>query len=56
MSFKEQLPENRTSITLVALVMLCAAGFAYSQGWFSWSRPGTEMESNTVGTSQVLDQ
>ena len=30
---------NRTSITIVVVVLLCAAGFAYSQGWLDWSRP-----------------
>jgi hypothetical protein len=56
MSIKEQLPMNRTSITIVVVVLLCAAGFAYSQGWFNWSSAGTEMESNNVTASQALDQ
>ena len=47
---------NRKSVTIVVVVVLCAAGFAYSQGWFDWSRPGTEIESNTVSASQALDQ
>jgi len=56
MSFKVQLHENRTSITIAVVVLLCAAGLAYNQGWFSRSSPATEMESNKVSTSQTLDQ
>jgi hypothetical protein len=47
---------DRKSITVVVVVLLCAAGFAYSQGWFDWSRPGAETQSNTVSTDQALDQ
>ncbi|MEX0612537.1 MAG: hypothetical protein WD738_15400 [Pirellulales bacterium] len=47
---------DRKSITVVIVVLLCAAGFAYSQGWFDWSRPGTEMESSKVSADQTLDQ
>ena len=47
---------DRKSITVVVVVLLCAAGFAYSQGWFDWSRPHTELQSNTVSTDQALDQ
>ena len=39
MSIKEQGPMNRTSITIVVVVLLIAAGLAYNQGWFNWSRP-----------------
>jgi hypothetical protein len=46
---------SRTWITGV-VVLLCGAGFAYSQGWFDWTRSGPEIESNKVSTSQVLDQ
>ena len=56
MSIKEQLPMNRTSITIVVVVVLCAAGLVYSQGWFNWSSSGYEMESNKVGTNQTIDQ
>jgi hypothetical protein len=56
MSIKEQLPTNRTSITIVVVVLLCAVGFAYSQGWFNWSSSGYEMESNKVGADQTMDQ
>ena len=47
---------DRKSITIVAAVVLCAAWFAYSFGWFDWSRPGTETQSNTVSADQALDQ
>ena len=47
---------NRKSVTIVVVVVLCAAGFAYSQGWFDWSRPGTETQSNTVSADQAFDQ
>jgi len=47
---------DRKSITVVVVVLLGAAGFAYSQGWFDWSRPGTETQSNTVSADQALDQ
>lgn len=56
MSIKDQLPVNRTSITMVVVVVLCAVGFAYGQGWFNWSNSGYEMESNKVGTDQSIDQ
>jgi hypothetical protein len=47
---------DRKSITVVGGVVLCAAWFAYSFGWFDWSRPGTETQSNTVSADQALDQ
>ena len=56
MSIKEQLPVNRTSITMVVVVVLCAVGFAYGQGWLNWSSAGYEMESNKVGTEQTFGQ
>jgi hypothetical protein len=54
MSIQQQSPMSRTSITVV-FVLLCAVGFAYSQGWFDWSRPRTEIESNKVSTNQALE-
>lgn len=56
MSIKEQLPENRTSITILILVLLCAAGLAYSQGWFYWSAPDAEIQSNEVSANEMMDQ
>ena len=47
---------NRKSVTIVIVVVLCAAGFAYSQGWFDRSRPGTEMQGDTVSANEALDQ
>ena len=47
---------DRKSITVVAAVVLCAAWFAYSFGWFDWSRPSTETQSNKVSADQALDQ
>jgi hypothetical protein len=47
---------DRRSITIVIVVILCAVGFAYGQGWLRWSRTGAETESNKVGTHQALDQ
>jgi hypothetical protein len=46
---------SRTSITVV-VVLLFAAGYAYMQGWFDRSRPGTEIESNKVSTNQAVEQ
>jgi hypothetical protein len=56
MSIKDQLPVNRTSITMVVVVVLCAVGFAYGQGWFNRSSSGYETESNKVGTDQTIGQ
>ena len=56
MAIEEKVPMNRTSITIVVVVLLCAAGFVYSQGWFNWSSSGYEMESNKVSTEQTIDQ
>jgi hypothetical protein len=55
MSIVKQEPMSRTSITIVVVVLLCAAGFAYSQGWFNWSSSSYEMENNQVGTDQRID-
>jgi hypothetical protein len=55
MSIRERSPMSRTSITVV-VVLLCAAGYAYMQGWFDRSRPGTEIESNKVSTNQTVEQ
>ena len=52
----EQVPMSRTTITIVALLLLCAAVVAYSQGWFNWSSSGYETGSNEVGTEQRIDQ
>ena len=56
MSIEEKVPMSRTSITIVVVVLLCAAGFAYSQGWFNWSNSSYEVESDTVSTDQTIDQ
>ena len=56
MSIEEKVPMSRTSITIVVIVLLCAAGFVYSQGWFNWSNSSYEMESDKVGTEQTIDQ
>ena len=56
MSIEEQGPMNRTSITIVVVVLLFAAWLAYSQGWFNWSGSSYETESNTVRTDQRIDQ
>jgi hypothetical protein len=44
------------SIAIVAVVLLFAAGLAYNQGWFDWSSPGPEIDSDKISTNQVLDQ
>ena len=51
MSIEEKVPMSRTSITIVVVILLCAAGFAYSQGWFNWSTSSYETGSNEVGTA-----
>jgi len=56
MSTKEQLPMSRMSLAIVVVILLCAAGFAYSQGWFDWARPDAFIESDKVSTNQMLDQ
>ena len=43
---------DRKSITVVVVVVLCAAGFAYSQGWFSRSSVSSDTESNTITANQ----
>ncbi len=35
MSVNEQRSTNRTSITIVVVIVLIAAAIAYSQGWFN---------------------
>lgn len=53
MSIPEQNPMNRTSITIVVVVLLCAGGFAYSQGWLGRSPLRREStESNKAKVSQ----
>jgi hypothetical protein len=56
MSIEEKVPMSRTSITIVVVVLLCAAGFVYSQGWLNWSSSGYELESGKVSTDQTIDQ
>jgi hypothetical protein len=56
MAIEEKVPMNSKTIAIVVVVLLCAAGFVYSQGWFNWSDSGYEMESNKVGTQQSIDQ
>ena len=56
MAIQEPRP-NRTSITIVVVVLLCAAGYAYSQGWFNWARPGSETwRAIRPSTSQELEK
>jgi hypothetical protein len=56
MAIQEQRPMNRTSITVVIVVLLCAASFAYSQGWLDWSRPSREViESKKANVRQELE-
>jgi hypothetical protein len=54
MSIQQRFPVSRTSITAVVL-LLCAVGFAYSQGWFDLSRRSFEIESDKVGTPQSIE-
>jgi hypothetical protein len=55
MSIRESSPMSRTSIAVV-VVLLCAAGYAYMQGWFNRSRPGTEIESDKISANQAVEQ
>ena len=56
MSIPEQNPMSRTSITIVVVVLLCAGGFAYNQGWLGWSPLSREnTESNKANVSQVAE-
>jgi hypothetical protein len=54
MPIQKRFPVSRTSITAVVL-LLCAVGFAYSQGWFNLSRPSAEIESEKVSTDQTFE-
>jgi hypothetical protein len=56
MSMNEQRSTNRTSFTIVVVVVLIAAAIAYSQGWLNWSRSNDGMESNTVRAEQKIDE
>ena len=56
MSITEQGPINRTSITIVVVVLLFVAWLAYGQGWFNRSGSSYETESNAVRTDQRIDQ
>jgi hypothetical protein len=47
---------DRKFITVVGAVVLCAAWFAYSFGWFDWSRAGADAQSDTVSANQTSDQ
>jgi hypothetical protein len=47
---------DRKSITIVIVVLLCAAWFAYSFGWFDRASPAAETPSNTVSADQALGQ
>ena len=47
---------SRTSITIVVVVLLCAAGYAYSQGWFDWSRPGTRSRATRSAPTRAVEQ
>jgi hypothetical protein len=48
---------NRKSVTVVVVVVLCAAGFAYSQGWFSRSSVSSDAESNPyTATVRVTEE
>ncbi len=56
MSINEQVSGNRSTIAMVAVLVLFAATLAYSQGWFDWSRSNDGVESNSVRTDQRIDQ
>ena len=57
MAIQEQRPMNRMSLTVVVVVLLCAAGYAYSQGWLDWSRSTSERtDSNNANVSQELEK
>lgn len=56
MSIDEQGSGNRSTIAIVALLLLFSATLAYSQGWFDWSRSSDGVESNNVRTDQRTDQ
>jgi len=56
MSIEEQGSRNRSTITIVVVLVLFAATLAYSQGWFDWSRSSDGVENNNVRTDQRFDQ
>ena len=47
---------DRKSITVVVVVILCAVGLAYSQGWFGPSSVSSDTENDKVTTNQTVDQ
>jgi hypothetical protein len=47
---------NRQAITFVVVVVLCAIGWAYSQGWLGGMRSGIEIERERVGTEQTIGE
>lgn len=56
MEIKQQAPVNRTTITIVAVVLLCGAGLAYSQGWFNLLTSSLGWERNQDGTEQLIEK
>jgi hypothetical protein len=56
MEIKQQAPMNRTTVTIVGVVLLCGAGLAYSQGWFDSLTSSFGGESNRGGTEQLIEK
>jgi hypothetical protein len=56
MSIEEQGSGKRSTIAIVAVLLLFAATLAYSQGWFDWPRSSDGVESNNVRTDQRIDE
>ncbi len=56
METKPQTPWSRTTITIVAVIALCGAGLAYSQGWFDSATTGDEVMHEQAGTQQSAEQ
>lgn len=56
MDTKQHVTNNRIPIAIVAVVLLGAAGLAYSQGWFGSAMTGEEKMSEQDATSQPIEQ
>ena len=56
MEITQKSPWNRTTITILAVVVLCGAGLAYSRGWFDSATTSEEMVIHQDGTQQSIEQ
>lgn len=53
---KPQTLWSRTTLTILAVVVLCGAGLAYSRGWFDSATTREEMISTPASTQETVEQ